>query len=344
MANLLFRGLSSIAISMGSWRSLVVQNPSRSKESLHYYNFGLVDARQDTIKAYGEEAFLMRGRVPPHLKVVSFVDYSGITDTHVSEFFLEQVLRDCNFSSFTRPSIALAVSRHLSPVSLKFFTDVIYEAGGKLDVLLDQSLLKAVSERPIEQIPALMVMDIGATKTEMSLVSVGKVVQWQMTRLGSVDLDQLITDYLRRVHFLAIGPQTAESLKRQMGEEQFRDEDLELQCFGKDILTGQPRKMTFAREELFEVVKPWLEQICLFMKACVEMVAPELVDETLKQGVLLTGGGANTAQLSDYILKLTGVQARVAKRPATSIADGLIKAFQEPELWNSAVIDRAFFG
>ena len=76
-----------------------------------------------------------------------------------------------------------------------------------------------------------MVVDVGGGTSEVAVISLGGMVVSRSVRVGGYDLDEAITNFLRRQHNLAIGEQTAEETKITLGSA-WRPVDGETTCAG----------------------------------------------------------------------------------------------------------------
>src|SRR5919206_156654 len=62
-----------------------------------------------------------------------------------------------------------------------------------------------------------MVVVLGGGRTEVAVMSLGGVVARQSLRLGGMDFDEAIVDWVKKEHGLALGERTAEELKIVVG-------------------------------------------------------------------------------------------------------------------------------
>ena len=62
-----------------------------------------------------------------------------------------------------------------------------------------------------------MVVVIGGGRTEVAVMSLGGVVARKSLRLGGMDFDEAIVDWVKKEHGLALGERTAEELKIVVG-------------------------------------------------------------------------------------------------------------------------------
>ena len=86
----------------------------------------------------------------------------------------------------------------------------------------------------------IMIVNIGAETTEISVLSLGGIVISKAVKIGGNKLDDCIISNVRKAYNLVIGSKTAENLKKQLG-------------------SAVPVSETFA---------PWLWKECFIRSSC----------------------------------------------------------------------------
>src|SRR5204862_6603163 len=91
-------------------------------------------------------------------------------------------------------------------------------AGARQMHLIEEPLAAAIGGGlPIGEPSGSMVVDVGGGTTEVAVLSLGGIVVSESVRVGGYDLDEAIAVDVRRRHNLALGQQTAENLKIELG-------------------------------------------------------------------------------------------------------------------------------
>src|SRR2546423_15467357 len=70
---------------------------------------------------------------------------------------------------------------------------------------------------PIAEPVGNMVVDVGGGTSEVAIISLGGIVESESVRTGGYEVDEAIAAYIRREHRMAIGAQTAEDIKFEIG-------------------------------------------------------------------------------------------------------------------------------
>ena len=168
-----------------------------------------------------------------------------------------------------------------------------------------------------------MVVDIGGGTTEAAVISLGGVVRSQAVRMGGVDMDEAISQYVKRTHSLIIGERTAEAVKIAIGSTvAITGNEAQLEIRGRNLLTGLPKALVLSEREVrFALAEP-VAAIIEVVKSTLERTPPELVADIIDRGMVLTGGGALLRGLDMLLVKETGITVRIAGEPFTCVALG----------------------
>lgn len=167
-----------------------------------------------------------------------------------------------------------------------------------------------------------MIVDIGGGTTEVAILSLGDISVCESIRVAGDDMDDAITNHMRRTYNLMIGPQTAERIKIEIGSAAELDQELTMEVRGRDMISGLPRKTVISSEEVREALK---EPVGLIVEAVVrtlEKAEPELAADLVEEGIHLAGGGALLRGLDKVLAQTTGLNAKVVDDPLTSVARG----------------------
>src|SRR5947199_8090883 len=103
-------------------------------------------------------------------------------------------------------------------VERRAVVDASMSAGARQVHLIEEPIAAAIGAKlPIAEATGHMVVDVGGGTSEVAVIALGGIVVSRSLRIGGYDFDDAITNHLKRVHTLAIGPQAAENLKLEIG-------------------------------------------------------------------------------------------------------------------------------
>ena len=132
-----------------------------------------------------------------------------------------------------------------------------------------------------------MIVDVGGGTSEVAVISLGGIVVSQSVRIGGYDFDEAIATHLKREHTLAIGEQTAENLKVDIGSAVRMDPEPEAEVRGRDLLTGLPKTLLLSSDEVRRACAEPLGAIVGAVKDTLERTPPELAADIADRGIML---------------------------------------------------------
>jgi len=147
-------------------------------------------------------------------------------------------------------------------------------------------------------------------------------------RVGGYEMDDAISHYLREAYQLAIGSQTAEAIKLQIGSAAPLAEELTASVRGRHLVSGLPTEISLRSEEVREAIRAPLEEILRAIEETLEDTPPELAGDIAQEGLLLAGGGTLLAGLAQLVARRTGMAVSLADSPLTCVAIGSGKALE----------------
>ena len=185
-----------------------------------------------------------------------------------------------------------------------------------------------------------MVVDVGGGTTEVAVLSLGGMVVSQSLRMGGYELDEAISGYIRREHRIAIGQQTAEDIKIELGSAAPLHEELVTEIRGRDLTTGLPKSIHLTSEEIRAAMAETVDAVIGAIKDTLERTPPELAADIAERGILLAGGGVLLGAFADRVRAETGMPANLAESPLTCVAVGSGLSLEEFDAM--ARLDRPF--
>ena len=173
-----------------------------------------------------------------------------------------------------------------------------------------------------------LVVDIGGGTTDFGVLSLGDVVLSKSIKVAGDYFDRQITNYVKEVHKLEIGPQTAEKIKIQLssltGDLPTDEEgnELEHKAMGRDLVSGLPQQVIIKANEVREILLESFESIKSTLIATLEHTPPELAGDLVDNGIIITGGGAQIKGIKEFFEDVTKVEVHISNSPLTSVVDG----------------------
>lgn len=286
-----------------------------------------VDIEEQKIVAVGEEALGMIGRVlEESIEVVRPLQHGVVAYYELTERLLDHMVRQVGGSvRLFKPRIMITHPYGITSVERRAVHEAASQVGDAL--LVPQPLAAALGvDLPVGTPTGNMVICLGGGCTQAAVIAMHDVVSGKTLRLGGMDLDQAIMNYVRRKYGLFIGQRTAETVKLRIGAAIPQDEDQSMELQGQDQVTGLPRPLTLTTSEIVEAIEPVLDEIFEMTRHVLEKTPPELASDIIDRGVALCGGGALLRGLDRLMTQKLGVPAYLVDNPMSCVAAGALRS------------------
>ncbi|HAP37583.1 TPA: rod shape-determining protein [Candidatus Shapirobacteria bacterium] len=333
-------GSSNIVIYLKE-RGLVVDEPSLIARQKKKRWTGLSAPKTSLAvpMAFGAKAKEMLNREPKHLEVVAPIKNGIISDLGAAETMVSHYLKIVNeipskYPKFLKPKVLAGVPCSITEVQKRAVRSVFLTAGAGEVILVEEAILAAVGAGlPVGSSAGLMVVDIGGGKTEVTLVSLGGVVVGGGIKTGGDDLDLAILNFIKMKYGLLIGTNTAENIKIEVGSLSLKSGEPQKTMIvrGRDLATGLPKTVKVSGGEISEALGLEVSKIVRLVKDILDQTPPELMEDVLKRGIILSGAGASLRGIDRVIEEETKIATRVVEDPALTVAKGLGILIENPE-------------
>ena len=202
--------------------------------------------------------------------------------------------------------------------------EAVMAAGARQVYLIDEPIAAALGSGIDITLPdGRMIIDIGGGTTDIAVLSLGGKVKATSVRVAGNHYDEEILKHVRNKYSIAIGQRTAEELKKHVACcPQKTDFHESMEIKGRSLLTGLPVRVTVSTDDLYEPVMMLSEQIGTAAHQVLEKTPPELAGDIYRNGVMLTGGGAQLHGLTEYLSQELKVEVTVSPDPVNCVALG----------------------
>ena len=290
-----------------------------------------VKAGTDLVLAVGDEAKRMLGRTPGNIVAVRPLRDGVIADYVVTEAMLRHFIRKIhNRRRWNRPRIVIAVPAGITEVEKRAVNESATAAGAREVHLIEEPMAAAIGVGlPVQEAAANMIVDIGGGTTEIAIISLYGLVYSRSVRVAGDELDEAVTQFMRRAYNLLIGERTAEEIKIRMGSAYPQDNEASVEVKGRDLVAGLPKTIKVTTTEIREALADPLNIIIESIRLTLERCPPELSADLVDRGIMLTGGGALLKGLDKLVSEETGLPVHVADDPLSAVAEGTGKLLDE---------------
>ncbi len=197
------------------------------------------------VHAVGAEARRMIGRTPASIRATRPLRHGVIADFEITEQMLRHFITKAGGGSrFAFARVVLCVPSGITDVERRAVDEATRSAGARAVYLIEEPMAAAIGANlPVADAIASMVIDIGGGTTEVAVIALGAMVVWESIRVGGYEMDDAIVDYVKNVHKLLIGQETAEAAKIAVGSAwDVEGAPTETQVAGRDLITGLLRQ------------------------------------------------------------------------------------------------------
>ena len=291
---------NSLAYSTG--KGLVLNEPS----------IVVYDKNTEKIRAIGEEARLMEGRITSDMEIIRPIRQGVIVDYTVTEKMLKYFIsRAIGRRAFRKPRISICVPSGITEIEKKAVEEATYQAGARDVYMVEEPIAAAIGAGVDVTKPfGNLVVDIGAGTSDVAVISLAGVVVSASVKVAGDTFNQAILNYVREKIKIQIGTAIEESNPRTM------------EVKGRNVITGLPKTVTLTSEEIRVALKDATSQIVETVHGILEKTPPELAADIVDRGIVLTGGGALLHGMDTLIEQRTGVSTLTVQDAMSVVAVG----------------------
>ena len=287
----------------------------------------LAIVNKDQIYAYGDDAYAMYEKAPEAINVIFPVSNGVIADYNLLQRMIFDFLEKKMKAKVKNAEVVVAVPTDITDVEKRAFYEVFYKSKSrpKNVLLCEKPIADAVGlGLDVNEPTGVMIVDMGADTTEISVISLGGLVLSDLLHFGGNRIDEGIISHIRKEYNLIIGQKTAKSLKETIGSGlPGREETMVI--VGRDVVSGLPIEMEISAEVIYEAMKSNLSSICTSIKTILEKTPPELAKDIIHSGIYITGGGSQIHGLDTLFEQITNIKINSTEAPEESAARGLVK-------------------
>jgi rod shape-determining protein MreB and related proteins len=333
MLNSLSKSTADIGIDLGTELSrLVTRTESVIVDVPTVIAFSTGDGNR-RVTAYGEEARKMLGRTPSGTLVVRPVTEGVITDFSASEALIRALLKEQS-SSIRGPRVLMCIPNNTTEVERRAIQDAARAAGAREVFLAPQVIAAALgADLPIQAPCGSMIVDIGAGRTDVAVISLGGIVVSRSIRAAGQSMDEAISAWLRRRHNLVVSERTLTTVKLGIGCAGTPAKRLQMRVRGRDIGKGNPMEIDLTSQDISEALEDVVRQIQEVVVGALQATPPELASDIIDRGIILCGGACILPGLDAVLREATGLPVLHVDKPMQCTARGAAQLLREHPLF-----------
>ena len=326
----LFSLASDVAVDLGTVNTSIYTRGAIALSEPSIVAFNTV---RGSVEAIGADARDMLGRTPANITAVWPMKNGVIADFDAVEKMLLHFIRKAGGGVLSRPRLVIGVPPASTEVERRAVKESARRTKASEVRLIDEPMAAAIGAGlPVTEATGNMIIDVGGGTTDIAVVSLGGVVYARSLHVAGREMDEAISQHMKRTHGLLIGERTAERIKSEVGSAAPLEKPLKMEVKGRHLSEGVPRTVTVCDAEVREALAEPIRAIVKATREALECVPPELCGDIYERGVVLTGGVALLRKLDMHLQTETGLRVMVAEDPMTTVVMGVGKLLSDRAL------------
>ena len=279
------------------------------------------DGKGGRVLAIGRAASQLLGRGGTARSVRPVRDGNGV-DYGVAGAMLQHLIgRIVGRQRIFRPDVMLSVGPMVTGVERRAVLEATMQAGAKTAYLIDKPMAAAIGAKvAVSSTDGIIVVNLGAGSTEMAVIVLGEIVAMQSVPIGGDALDRAIEASITRTRGAQLKPGDAERLKLEVGSAITPANETSIELNGD----REPSEVSLrvSSTEVQVAIREPLETILAGLQRLLSQVPEAGRAAVNRNGLVLSGGGAQLPGMAEFLTARVGIPARVARDPQTCVAVG----------------------
>ncbi|NJP67876.1 rod shape-determining protein [Streptomyces spiramenti] len=282
-----------------------------------------VNTRTGALIAVGAPAERMDGRTPHNIRVVRPINNGTVVDIDMAQRMLRAMVGTKLRRALRRRPllrIGICVQHDADPLARRAAYETLLGLGARRVELVNSLIASGIGAGlPVEQPEAAMIVQCGATTTQVAVLSLGSIVAADKVPMGGETVDRALVQYLRNQHELLLPSQAVRPLHLALAGSEYGN----AQVHGRDVATGLGRTVHIDQGSLRNAVRTPLTSLLDGIRSVLHRCPPDLVADLADRGITLTGGAAELPGLADTLRENTGMPVAIADEPGLCAVRGL---------------------
>lgn len=316
--------LNCLGVDMGSSQVRIYQ---RDKIILEEASTAVVDNISGQVLGFGTDALIRYHKEPENNTLEWPVKNGVIADYDMTKsmlrFFLNKALR----RSVSRPSLMVAIPCQISSVTRHALVDALIHAGAQGVYLIPSPAAAAMGAGKDLSVPsAALSLVIGRDVSDIGIYGCGGILAQEGIPFGGHDIDIGICRHIQDRYSMMIGLEQAEKLKSEVLSMTGSGSGSAFTVRGRRLSDGVEVVVELSIDEMSSVMQNIMQPVLLLIRRVMRRATPEMADDFLKSGMLLSGGSALLDGLRDWLSMELTMPVTIPEDPSAVIAKGCFAA------------------
>jgi len=291
----------------------------------------------------GTEAKTILGKTPEFIKIIRPI-VSGVISDFDSEVFLLQKFLEKSVYLYTgnktiKPMMVgiATVPTIATEIEQKAVKEALLKIGMSQVFLIEKPLatasgagLNIFSHEPT------LIADLGGGLIELSIVGSSGILSQKTLKNAGDQMNKTIFNYVYLKYGIILGEATCENLKIEILN--FKDSEKIIVTRGKSLENGLPKSVKIKSSDINEALRSNFNQIIDGIKELIESSPPEVVDEVMQKGVILTGGLSRIQGINKFFEEELKVAVNICDKHEYATINGLMKITRNEKDFEKIII------
>lgn len=289
-----------------------------------------VDRVEKKVLSVGVKASEMIKTTSGNVVAVHPLRNGVIADFDITSAMIRFLIKQAKVGGILKPRAVVSVPSQITQVQSRAVVEAVALAGVKEVFLIEEPMAAALGAgMEVSRSSADMIVNIGGGITEIAVISLGGIVASKSLPIAGDALNDSIISYIRKYLSLNIGDRMAEEIKISIGSAYKLDNSRSITVRGRDVLTGLPKECIVTDDQIREAMSENIGGILEGIKYILENIPPELSADIMKNGMVISGGGALILGLDKLIYETLKIPVHLANNPLECVAIGTGKYISE---------------
>lgn len=271
--------------------------------------------------AVGSSAKEMAGKTPDFIQVIKPMRDGVISDFELSRTMIEYFTKKALNSKWLPyyPRIVMCVPYGATPVEKRIIKESIV---GEVFLLYEPLAAAIGAGLKIESPSGNMIVDIGGGTTEIAVISLGGIVYAKSIRIAGDSIDVAISMCVKDHYDIIIGNNQAEQIKIKIGTLDENDEEIFLDVYGKNSISGLPQCSKISSKVIGKAIESQWINLVYYIREVLENISSELASDIYTNGINICGGGAIMKGIKPFLQNNIKLPVFVVENPLDCVVNG----------------------
>lgn len=291
----------------------------------------------------GNEAKTILGKTPEFIKIVRPIVSGVISDFDAEVFLLQKFLERSAYlytkNKTIKPMMTgiVTVPTIATEIEQKAVKEALLKIGMSQVFLIEKPLATAAgSGINIFSHEPTFIADLGGGLIELSIVGSSGILSQKSLKNAGDQMNKVIFNYVYLKYGIILGEATCENLKIDILN--FINTEKVIVTRGKSLENGLPKSVKIKSSDINEALRSNFNQIIDGIKELIESSPPEVVDELMQKGIILTGGLSKVPGIDKFFEDELKLNVYCSEKHEYTTINGLMKLTANEESFSKIII------